>query len=65
MDTSDSRIVFDEHGVCDHCNDFYRNVQPNWHTDEQGKQELEAIVANIKKDGKSRDFDCILGLAGG
>jgi N-acetyl sugar amidotransferase len=65
MDTSDSRIVFDEHGVCDHCNDFYKNVLPNWHTGEAGKQELETIVAKIKKDGKGRDFDCILGLSGG
>jgi hypothetical protein len=51
MDTSDSRITFDKHGVCDHCNDFYNNVLPNWHTDDRDKQELEAIVARIKKDG--------------
>ena len=65
MDTSDSRITFDENGVCDHCNDFYRNVQPNWHTDDLGKQQLAAVIADIKKDGKSRDFDCILGISGG
>ena len=65
MDTSDSRIVFDEKGVCDHCNDFYKNVLPNWHTDERGKKELESIVAKIKKDGEKRDFDCLLGLSGG
>lgn len=65
MDTSDSRITFDDNGVCDHCNDFYSNVQPNWHTDERGKQQLAAVIANIKKDGKSRDFDCILGISGG
>ena len=65
MDTSDSRIVFDEKGVCDHCNDFYLNVKPNWHTDERGKNELAAIMEKIKKDGKKRDFDCLLGLSGG
>ncbi|GHT67093.1 LPS biosynthesis protein WbpG [Bacteroidia bacterium] len=65
MDTSDSRIVFDENGVCDHCNDFHKNVLPNWHTDKTGKQELESIVAKIKKEGKGKDFDCILGLSGG
>ena len=37
MDTSDSKITFDEKGVCDHCNDFYTNVLPNWHTDEKGR----------------------------
>ena len=65
MDTTDSNIVFDEQGVCDHCNDFYKNVQPHWHTDAQGKAELEKIVEKIKADGKSRDFDCIMGMSGG
>lgn len=65
MDTSDSRITFDEKGVCDHCNDFYKNVRPNWHTDDRGKQQLEQIVSKIKEDGKNRDFDCLLGMSGG
>ena len=65
MDTSDSRIIFDEKGVCDHCNDFYTNVKPNWHTDERGRSEMEKLVAKIKKDGEGRDFDCLLGMSGG
>lgn len=65
MDTSDTRIVFDENGVCDHCNDYYKNIEPNWHTDERGKAELEKTVEKIKADGKGKDFDCILGLSGG
>ena len=65
MDTSDSRITFDQDGVCDHALDFYSNVLPNWHTDERGRLELERVVEKIKRDGKNRDFDCILGLSGG
>jgi len=65
MDTSDSKIVFDEKGVCDHCNDFYKNVLPNWHPDERGKKKLDEMVANIKKEGEGKDFDCILGMSGG
>lgn len=65
MDTSDSRITFDDKGVCDHCNDFYTNVKPNWHTDERGKRKLDELVTKIKEDGKGRDFDCILGMSGG
>jgi N-acetyl sugar amidotransferase len=65
MDTSDSKIVFDEKGVCDHCNDFYENVSPNWHTDEKGRQELNTIVEKIKKEGQGKEFDCILGMSGG
>ena len=65
MDTSDSRIIFDENGVCDHCLDFYSNVKPNWHTDNTGRLELESIINRIKRDDKNRDFDCLLGLSGG
>jgi N-acetyl sugar amidotransferase len=65
MDTSDSKITFDEKGVCDHCNDFYQHVLPNWHTDERGAKEMEKLVEKIKKDGEGKDFDCILGMSGG
>jgi N-acetyl sugar amidotransferase len=65
MDTSDSKITFDENGVCDHCNDFEKNVKPNWHTDERGRLELKATVDKIKVSGKKNDFDCLLGLSGG
>jgi len=65
MDTSDSRITFDAHGVCDHCNDFYNNVQPNWHTDDRGKNVLSATIDKIKHAGKGKDFDCLLGMSGG
>ena len=65
MDTSDSKIVFDEKGVCDHCVDFYLNVKPNWYTDESGRNELEKIISKIKGSGKNQGFDCLLGLSGG
>jgi N-acetyl sugar amidotransferase len=65
MDTTDSRIVFDANGVCDHCNDFFSNVKPKWHTDEKGSAELKAVVEKIKKEGEGNDFDCILGISGG
>jgi N-acetyl sugar amidotransferase len=65
MDTTDFNIVFDENGVCDHCNDFYKNTLPNWHPDEIGRLELLAIAESIKKEGKNNDFDCILGMSGG
>lgn len=65
MDTTDSKIVFDEKGVCDHCNTFYRDVLPNWHTGERGQRELEMMVESIRDDGKGRDFDCIIGMSGG
>jgi len=65
MDTSDSKISFDEDGVCDHCIDFKENVEPNWNTGDKGRAELEEIVEKIKKEGEGKDFDCIFGMSGG
>lgn len=65
MDTSDSKIVFDENGVCDHCNTFFRKILPNWHTDVRGRTALEDITGKIKHAGRGKDFDCIIGMSGG
>ena len=65
MDTSDPRIVFDEAGQCEYCTNFRTNIQPNWHTDERGARELARIADDIRRAGKGRDFDCIIGLSGG
>lgn len=65
MDTTDPNIAFDARGVCDHCNNFYKNILPNWHTDERGRRALQKIVDAIKKEGAGKDFDCIMGMSGG
>ncbi len=65
MDTSDSNIVFDGQGWCDYCNNFYHNILPNWHPDERGERELAPQIEKIKRHGKGRDHDCLIGLSGG
>ncbi len=65
MDNSDPNITFDEEGVCDYCNNFKNEIQPNWHTDAQGAAELATLSEKIKAEGKGKDFDCIIGLSGG
>jgi N-acetyl sugar amidotransferase len=65
MDTTDSKIIFDDKGVCDHCNTYYTDILPKWHTDEKGHRALEEIIVKIKKEGKGKDFDCLMGMSGG
>lgn len=65
MDTSDPNITFDGQGVCDYCNNFKNEIQPNWHTDARGAAELASLAEKIKAEGKGKDFDCIIGLSGG
>ena len=65
MDTSDTAIVFDEFGICDHCRTFDREILPTWNMGYGREAELGKIVADIKIEGKGKDFDCILGMSGG
>lgn len=65
MDTTDTKIQFDDNGVCDHCNTFFADIKPHWHTDEKGWQAITKIAEDIKKEGKGKEFDCIIGMSGG
>jgi N-acetyl sugar amidotransferase len=65
MDTTDPNIRFDEKGVCERCGDYYNHILPMWNKGENKQTKLNAIVDKIKKAGKGRQYDCILGLSGG
>ncbi len=65
MDTTDPNIVFNEKGESDYYTNYKENIEPNWHPDERGYEELMKIAEKIKKTSKNKDFDCIIGLSGG
>ena len=65
LDTSDPTISFDQEGVCHQYHDFLQNIAPRWDCGPDGRAKLEAVVAQIKKDGRGKDFDCIIGMSGG
>lgn len=65
FDTSDSNIVFDDDGISDYYHNFMEKILPKWHVDELGHEALMREAEKIKKSGKGKDFDCIIGLSGG
>lgn len=65
MDTTDSKITFDENGVCDHCRNFDTRIKPTWKPQENRFEELEELSKQIRKSGVGNEYDCILGLSGG
>ena len=65
MDTSDKTLTFDEDGVCEYCVNFKENIEPNWFPNEKGIEKITPLIEKIKKDGKNKDHDCIIGLSGG
>lgn len=65
MDTSDSKITFDAKGICDHCRTFDETIQPAWNSGRGHERKLEELRDAIEREGKGKDFDCIIGMSGG
>lgn len=65
MDTSDEDIVFDENGVCMRCNEYKKRILPAWNYGKGHEDELNTLLKEIKRKGKGKKYDCILGLSGG
>tara|TARA_B100000676_G_C18038235_1_gene823129 strand:+ start:859 stop:1974 length:1116 start_codon:yes stop_codon:yes gene_type:complete len=63
MDTTDSQIIFDENGVCDHCNTFYSKIEPYWNDGRDGGKEISKLVSKIQNN--KNEFNCIIGMSGG
>ncbi len=65
MDTTDPQITFDNKGECNLCTEFKsKRIQHNYQGD-KSDQNLELLIQQIKKDGKGKEYDCIIGLSGG
>ncbi len=65
MDTSDTKITFNELGICNHCLKFDEVSKLNWFPDSRGEILLKKIIKNIKTTSRNNRYDCILGLSGG
>ena len=62
MDTTDLDIVFDKQGNCNHCNAYQRN---DFKINDTKTKQLQKAVKQIKKAGKGKKYDCIIGVSGG
>jgi len=65
MDTTDSEIVFDDSGICNHCRRYDEIAARKLFNGQVGERKLQEIAAVIKTEGKGREYDSIIGLSGG
>jgi N-acetyl sugar amidotransferase len=65
MDTSDPDIAFDNCGVCSHCHTYEEVIQARVFSGAEGQRKVERIARIIKKAGKGKAYDCVIGLSGG
>jgi N-acetyl sugar amidotransferase len=57
-------IEFDAAGVCSYCHMMER-MEAEYPQGAAGAKRLEQIVDQIKRDGKGKQYDCVLGVSGG
>ena len=65
MDTTDTDIVFDRSGVCNHCHTAKRLLAKVSFDEKQSTQNLERLTKLAKEANKGNKYDAILGISGG
>lgn len=63
--SSDEKIVFNEKGECNYCTEAFANINKVYFPNEKGKEKLNNLINKIKRYGKNKKYDCIMGLSGG
>jgi N-acetyl sugar amidotransferase len=57
-------IVFDENGICNYCR-IHDQLNKEYPTGEEGKRRLLAIADKIRREGRGKPYDVIVGVSGG
>ena len=58
------KISFDEKGICNYCNQ-YDQMEQEYPTGKRGLQILEAHIEEVRKAGKGKKYDVVIGVSGG
>lgn len=59
-------LVIDEEGKCNNCKEYAKIAEVTiFRPIEERKREFDLIINSIKKAGKNKKYDCILGISGG
>ncbi len=65
MDTSDPDIKFDDKGLCNHCRNYFSRIANLSYKGKESDTALKEYVEKIKKSGKNKKYDCVVGVSGG
>jgi len=62
---ADPHISFDGKGICNYYYEYLKAEKEQVKKGAEGEKEFNKIIAQIKEDGKGKEYDCILGVSGG
>ena len=63
-DETVASIHFDENGICNYCH-MHDQLDQEYPTGEEGKQRLQAIADQIRREGHRMKYDVVVGVSGG
>ena len=63
MDSTAANIVFDHQGYCNYCTNFINDLAHNGLVASIAQR--DDLLQKVGRDGKSAEYDCIVGLSGG
>lgn len=65
MDTTDPDIIFDDKGISNHWYHYQNKSQQLISGKAERKEAFDKLISDIKRDGKGKKYDCIIGVSGG
>lgn len=64
IDTTAPGVTFDEQGICNFCK-VHDRLEKRFPLNEESRKKLNRIFEEIKRQGKNKKYDCIVGISGG
>jgi len=64
LDSDFPKITFDENNVCNYCHNFDK-IDIKYALNKENTEKFLHLIKIIKDEGKSKEYDCILGVSGG
>jgi len=64
LDSTIPDIHYDEKGVCNFCR-MHEVLDQKYPLTEEGRKKFEQIIEGVKKNGRGKEYDCVVGVSGG
>jgi N-acetyl sugar amidotransferase len=65
MDDTAKEISFDENGICNFCRHYDEVLVDEIFSNKDGELRLNKLIQEIKRRGRKRKYDCLIGISGG
>lgn len=62
---ADPDIKFDKEGICNYYHEYQAAAKEGVFAGRQGEDKLAAMADKIRRDGRGKPYDCLIGLSGG